>query len=371
MSLVNIIRESQIERTARVQQIEGIFELSASDVSREHWTVNLPLEEKDWNIGLIVGPSGSGKSTIASELFGDAIRSSFYWETGKAIVDSFPESSSIKDISFALSSVGFGSPPNWLRPYEVLSTGEQFRANLSRCLMIDELVVMDEFTSVVDRRVAQIGSHAMAKAVRRRDRQFVAVSCHYDIIDWLQPDWVYEPTDNKFIWRCLQRRPAIELIIRRVHSSTWRMFSKYHYLNHDINRSAQCFVAFVDDIPVAFEAVISFPHAISPGWRLHRTVCLPDYQGLGIGTALEDRVAAIMRATGKPVYNRMSHPAIIHAKAKSSNWKMTAKPRRQQPLGRTSSILGLSSSLARNRITAGFKFAGAIDYKNARTLGVI
>ena len=371
MPLVNIVRESHIQRTARVQQIEGIFELSAADVSREQWTVNLPLEENSWNVGLIVGPSGSGKSTIASELFGDAVKSSFRWEPGQAIVDSFSEDSSIKDISFALSSVGFGSPPNWLRPYNVLSTGEQFRANLARCLMIDGLVVMDEFTSVVDRRAAQVGSHAMAKAVRRRGEQFVAVSCHYDIIDWLQPDWLYEPVDNEFTWRCLQRRPELQLAIRRVHPSAWRMFSKYHYLNHDINRTAKCFVAFVDEAPVAFEAVISFPHAVSPGWRLHRTVCLPDYQGLGIGTTLEDKVAAIMRATGKPVYNRMSHPAIINAKAKSPNWKMTGKPKRQVSLGVTSTRRAFASSLARNRITAGFKFVGAIDYENARTLGVI
>ena len=90
-----------------------------------------------------------------------------------------------------------------------------------------------------------------------------------------------------------------------------------------------------------------------------------------MGTTLEDKVAAIMRATGKPVYNRMSHPAIINAKAKSPNWKMTGKPKRQVSLGVTSTRRAFASSLARNRITAGFKFVGAIDYENARTLGVI
>jgi ABC-type lipoprotein export system ATPase subunit/GNAT superfamily N-acetyltransferase len=371
VSLVNIVRETPIERTPRVQQIEGIFELTSSTVSREEWTVDLPLEEKDWNVGLIVGPSGSGKSTIAREIFGNTLMESFSWEKGKALVDSFPEHQSIKDISFALSSVGFGSPPNWLRPYDVLSTGEKFRADLARCLSSDELVVMDEFTSVVDRVVAQIGSNAMAKAVRRKGGRFVGVSCHYDIIEWLQPDWTYEPSDNKFTWRSVRRRPEFNVTIKRVNRSLWNKFSKYHYLNHDINKTAKCFAAFVDDIPVAFEAVLSFPHPVSSGWRLHRTVCLPDYQGLGIGTMLEDKVASVMRATGKPVYNRMSHPAIIRAKAKSPSWKMTSKPKRQIPLGRTSSIKGLSSTLARNRMTAAFKYVGKIDYESAKTLGVI
>jgi len=371
MSLINIVKETPITRTPRVQQIEGIFELKSSDISREEWEVDLPLEEKDWNVGLIVGPSGSGKSTIAKELFGDSLKESFEWKKEQALVDSFPEDLSIKDISYALSSVGFGSPPNWLRPYDVLSTGEKFRANLARCLTTEGMVVMDEFTSVVDRVVAQIGSHAMAKAVRTKGNQFVAVSCHYDITEWLQPDWIYEPSDNKFTWRSLRQRPTINITIKRVHRNAWHLFNKYHYLNHEINNSAKCFVAYINDTPVAFEGVISFPHAVKAGWKLSRTVCLPDYQGVGIGNALADKVSSIMRATGKPVYSRISHPAIIKSRSKSPNWKMTSKPTRQVKLGKTSSIKGLSASLARNRITAAFKYVGKIDYESAKELEIV
>ena len=369
MSLVNIVRETPINRTARVQQIEGIFEMKAAEHSKEEWTVDLPLEEQKWNVGLIVGPSGSGKSTIANEVFSKNVVKEFEWKSGYALVDSFDDSLSIKEIAFALSSVGFGSPPNWLRPYEVLSTGEKFRANLARCLTISDLVVIDEFTSVVDRTVAQIGSHAMAKAVRRQDRQFVGVACHADIIDWLQPDWVYEPATNEFTWRSLRQRPKINIEIKRCHRRLWKIFSKYHYLNHEINISSKCFVACVDGEPVAFEAVIAFPHPKSAGWRLHRTVCLPDYQGAGIGTILEDKVASIMRATGKPVYNRMSHPAIMAAKAKSPVWKMTQRPKRTGPLGKSSKIKRMGTS--QNRITAGFKYVGPIDFESAKTLQIV
>jgi hypothetical protein len=36
------------------------------------WHVDIPIEDTDWQIGLIVGPSGSGKTTIGRRLFLDA-----------------------------------------------------------------------------------------------------------------------------------------------------------------------------------------------------------------------------------------------------------------------------------------------------------
>ena len=65
----------------------------------------------------------------------------------------------------ALSAVGLGSVPSWLRPFSVLSNGEQFRAGLARLLLSDEkAVVLDEFTSVIDRQLARIASGAFQKA---------------------------------------------------------------------------------------------------------------------------------------------------------------------------------------------------------------
>jgi nicotinate (nicotinamide) nucleotide adenylyltransferase len=40
----------------------------------------------------------------------------------------------IMQIPWVLTSVGFGSPPAWLRPYDVLSGGERFRCDLARAL---------------------------------------------------------------------------------------------------------------------------------------------------------------------------------------------------------------------------------------------
>lgn len=66
------------------------------------------------------------------------------------------------------------------------------RVDIARTLLSEkQLAVFDEFTSVVDREVAQVASYAISKAVRRTKKQFIAVTCHYDVIDWLEPDWVF------------------------------------------------------------------------------------------------------------------------------------------------------------------------------------
>lgn len=217
-----INRESQVIKTPRVLQLNGIFDIPPSDRSAESWKINLQLPEQ-WNVGLIVGPSGSGKTTIARELFGDYLVKDWPWPDDKSIVDGFPRDMSIKDIVALLSSVGFSSPPSWVRPFRVLSNGEQFRVNMARTLCeMKELAVVDEFTSIVDRTVAQIGSAAIAKTVRKRQQRFIAVSCHYDIANWLEPDWVYQPHINElYTGRYLYQRPKIELEVKRVHHSAW------------------------------------------------------------------------------------------------------------------------------------------------------
>lgn len=325
---ISILRESKIIRTPRVMQLEGVFDVAPSQKSVEQWTVNLELPQ-EWNVGLIVGPSGCGKTTIAHELFGEYLVKDWKWSKDKSIVDDFSKSMSIKDITGLLSSVGFSSPPSWLRPFHVLSNGEQFRVNMARTLAENkDIAVVDEFTSVVDRTVAKIGSAAMQKTVRKRNQKFIAVSCHYDIAEWLEPDWMYQPATDEFTDGRLLRRPEIQLEIKRVHSSAWQLFRKHHYLNTSLNTSAVCFCAFWDGIPVAFTAVLHFPHPIRKNTkREHRTVCLPDYQGVGIGNAMSSYIGALCKGLGYSFISQTSHPSMIRTRAKSNKWKMIQRPR--------------------------------------------
>lgn len=358
MPRAHLVRTCRVVETPRVLQMRGMFDVQPSPESREEWAVDLPLDERPWSIGLIVGPSGCGKSTIAREMFGDAVITGHDWPLDRSVLDGFPEACGIKEITAALSSVGFASPPSWLRPYHVLSTGQQFRVTVARALAeAREIVVIDEFTSVVDRTVAQIGSAAVAKAVRRAGKRFVAVTCHYDVLDWLQPDWTYEPATNTYAWRAVQRRPPLHLTIRRVHRSAWRIFKKHHYLTGEIMAAAVCFCAFLGDEPVAFIAYRSQPGRTS-GWAVHRTVTLPDYQGVGIALALSDATAARLAGTGRPVYGVTANPPYIRTLAASKTWRMIRAPRRR---GYGATHYGDRWAGAYDRATASFRYVGPAE----------
>lgn len=165
MQSFDIIRHSEPGETFRVKSVMGTYDMTTKAVT-ERFTGEIDLPE-EWNIGLIVGRSGSGKTTIARELFGEHIISGFEY-THESILDDMPQGVSVEEICKTLCSVGFASPPSWLKPYSVLSNGEKMRCDLARAMLEKrDLFVFDEFTSVVDRNVAQIGSLAIQKAIRR------------------------------------------------------------------------------------------------------------------------------------------------------------------------------------------------------------
>jgi energy-coupling factor transporter ATP-binding protein EcfA2 len=345
-----------------------MFDVPPAERSEQRWRVRLPIEERDWNIGLIVGPSGCGKSTLARELFGDAVVQEFDWPPDRSIVDAFPQSLGIRQIVGLLSSVGFSSPPAWLRPFRVLSTGEQFRVTMARALAeLPQLCVIDEFTSVVNRTVARVGSAAVARCVRQSGRKLVAVSCHDDIIEWLDPDWVFDPSTNDFQWRRLRRRPPIELEIVRVRASAWKLFEPHHYLSAGVHKAALCFLASVDGRPAAFTGVLHAPNRRGGCWREHRTVGLPDFQGVGIGNALSEFVASLFVATGKNYTSRTSHPSMIAHRRRSPLWICTRRLGFKSP--HRLANFGKSTSAA--RLCASFRFAGPANKEAARRFGVV
>ena len=184
----DIVKKNNVKNTFRVSKIEADFDIKPEH-SNEHFEGNIEIPEK-WNIGVIVGGSGTGKTTIAKEIFGDQYITNFQY-SADSVIDDMPKTD-IDNITKMFYSVGFGSVPSWLKPYNVLSNGEKMRVDLARAMLERDFVVFDEFTSVVDRNVAKTACIAINKAIKKTDKKFIAISCHYDILDWLQPDWVFD-----------------------------------------------------------------------------------------------------------------------------------------------------------------------------------
>ena len=257
-----------------------------------------PLER----VGLIVGPSGCGKSTIARELFGDSLVSGWPWPEDAALLDGFPQAMTTGEIVGLLSSVGFSSPPHWLKPFAAklsnLESSSMPPIWLARLAELPDLAAIDEFTSVVDRTVAQVGSAAVAKAVRQSNRRLVAVTCHYDVEEWLQPDWKYEQASGKFQWRLLRRRPDIQLHIRRdPRSGSSTLFRGHHYLSKANSTDRQpCFICHRQPATRGqFTAVL-----LQPGQKRERLVARKPH-GLSTGLPRGRHRHGVVRLGGEPL----------------------------------------------------------------------
>ncbi|MEO2080592.1 MAG: hypothetical protein ABGW88_13610 [Leeuwenhoekiella sp.] len=182
----------------RAARVKSMFNAETGAVWQKSVNIDLP---KEWSIGLVVGKSGSGKTTLGKSIFDtDKIYDPYaYWDNSKPIIDCISPEGKFNHVTGALAGVGLGDVPSWLRPFKGLSNGQQFRAGLARVLCeAPDQVVIDEFTSVVDRQIAKVGALAFGKAWRRnKGKQAVLLSCHYDVIEWLQPDWVYNIDTNE------------------------------------------------------------------------------------------------------------------------------------------------------------------------------
>lgn len=400
MPSLDVVVSCPVYDSFRVQQVAGMFDVSLAEKVTERFAVELPGEDEAWDVGLVVGPSGSGKSTVASQFYGDQLYRGAEWPNDRAVIDCFGDVP-VQQAVELFTAVGFSSPPSWVKPYRVLSCGERFRCDLARALSVvrgqlsvakdkretasataatddgrlttDEpvhrdslrersagaprpIVAFDEFTSVVDRNVARACSLAIAKGIRRGSiaSRFVAVTCHYDVAEWLEADWVLDMATGLLQRRRL-RRPPIELEIHRCGVAPWRMFARHHYLSGGLAPGARCYLATWEGEPVTFCATLPVI-AKKNHRRFTRIVTRPDYQGMGIGMRVVAAVASLHRAEGLRINVTSSHPALIRHCARSSEWRtVNVKKTGSSPSG--------SKRFAKYRSSAGravvsFEYAG-------------
>lgn len=318
---IEVHHRTPIPGTYRAARTSSLFNVEHDADFR--LSLDAPIDERPWQIGLIVGPSGTGKSSLAAAMFGGADTPAT-WTDAPVIEDIGPDAS-FEAVTGALSAVGLGSVPSWLRPFRHLSTGEQFRASLARVLCErPALSVVDEFTSTIDRKVARIGAAAFAKAWRRGAGRFVGVSCHEDVVDWLQPDWMIDTRQGTFQWRCLRRVPSIALDIHKVDGAFWPRFEPHHYLKLPRMVAANYYAGFVDGEPVAHVCFSTRPGMREA--RACRLVIMPEWQGAGLGLRFLNEICALWRrgsnryGKAMPTLFHTSHPGLAAALRRDPNW---------------------------------------------------
>ena len=166
-------------------------------------------------------------------------------------------------------------------------------------------------------------------------RRVVLASCHYDIIEWLQPDWVFDTQVGMLPRGSLRRRPEIELAIEPCQRSAWSIFAPHHYLSRKLAQCSSCWWVWWGSDLVAFTSVIPFPHPqVKRARREHRTVVLPDYQGFGMGVRISDEIARHhVEDLGFPYYSRTSHPRMGEYRERHPNWVGTDSNRKKSRRG--------------------------------------
>ncbi len=364
---LEVRRSCEDFQSFRAAKVKSLF--NADSGATFNLDIDLPIEELgDWSLGVVVGPSGTGKTSIGTEIFGG--QAAFYepkWPKNKPIIDVIAPKGTLDEVTGALSAVGLGSVPSWLRPYSVLSMGEKFRADMARLVCENaDRVVVDEFTSVVDRQIARIGSLAFAKAWKRTGRQVVLITPHYDVLEWLEPCWIFDTASMTFARGGL-RRPRFDLEILKTDKSYWRHFEPHYYLNLPSMVGAHYYVGRVDGELCCHIGVATAIRAKHVECRASRLVVLPEWQGAGVGTRFLDEVAEIQRQgtpgariPGRPMNTifHTSHPALAGALRRSKKWAQVSQASVGAHKGNSKSTLKNRKTVKASTKSIGSGFGG-------------
>lgn len=366
MPTINL--EAPFYDSLRVQKTSQNFDCDPKIYLKRELKYDVPPLDSDWQIGLIVGPSGAGKTTVARQLLGESLYTGFDWARDKALIDNFPADMTTQQINFVLTAVGFSSIPAWIKPYNVLSNGEKFRADLALALSLgreNDVVAFDEYTSVVDRTVAKTASMALHKNIKkgRIKRRFVAVTCHYDLIEWLQPDWILDMESGACSGGCQRLRPEIRVEIRKTGKEFWKLFERHHYLRGNIPACNDYWCGFIDDKPACFTVVTNLQiRSTVHAKRVSRLVVMPEFQGIGIGGKFLSAVAAHYRRNNWDVYANGRHAAFVSFMRRSPDWKQVCVNKAGR-VTRYKKDNGTMEFQKINRTTYTFRFRRGADKK--------
>ena len=322
---------SPVADSFRCTKAANSLDIDVEKKSIHHFKVKADIESP-FSIGLIVGASGSGKTTLAKSIYGEKSFDEIL-DQSLPVIDQFPDEYSYDECAAMLSGVGLTAVPCWIRPAYTLSNGQKARAEcaLQMAQKDRNFIVIDEWTSVVDRTVAKVMSHCIQKHARKTGKRIVLLSCHYDVAEWLNPDWVIdcnrqEYIDRRLLCRSHKRSEQLSFEVREVDRDSWRYFSKYHYLSDKLPGGViKTYGLFVGNDQIGFQCFANYtPCRKGDVMKMHsnRTVIHPDYAGLGLGIMLINETSKDMTKKGFECWAKFSSTPVYLAMKRQLCWKL-------------------------------------------------
>lgn len=330
---------SNASNTFRCNKAAMSVDLDINKKLHHHFEVTADITTK-FNIGLILGASGSGKTTLAKKIYGDFNENIL--DLNKPIIDQFDSNLSYDECANILCGIGLSQIPCWIRPAGTLSNGQRARAEAALLMhSSNKNIVIDEWTSVVDRITAKIMSHTLQKHARKYNREIVVISCHYDIIEWLSPDWIIDCNKQTYENRRELRQERTEKLhfeVRETDKTTWKYFSKFHYLNENIPCGLNYFYGlFHENNQIGFQAFSNYipirtTENKQPVFHSNRVVIHPDFVGIGLGLKMTNEAAKLLKAKLYcEIRARFSSKPMLMSRIKSSQWELIRKDYIYQP----------------------------------------
>ncbi len=338
--------KSDVFKSYRCQRAADSLDIDVEKKSVHKLEIDGDLESP-YKLGLIVGASGSGKTTLAKSIFGDDCFKE-YIDLSKPVLEQFDKKMGYEKCAEILNGVGLTSVPCWIRPAYTLSNGQKTRAEVALALSREneDLTVIDEWTSVVDRTVAKVMSSCISKFVQKSERKIILLSCHYDIIEFLNPDWIIDCNKQEFIDRRsvrgdFKREETISFDVRQTDGKEWKYFSKYHYLSDKLpvgrmyhyglfhGETQVGYVNFANYVPKRPDKPIIY--------HFNRLVIHPDYVGFGLGIKfLNETVKHLKSTLTCDVFGAFSSIPVHKALSKDKRWQLRDIKRPLQDRGGSS-----------------------------------
>lgn len=335
---IDVKLQSEVFTNFRCQVAANSLDIDVKKKSIHHLHIDNVAIKDNWNIGLVYGASGSGKTTLVKKLFGDDIFKSIIDEE-TPIINQLPSNLSYEECANLLNGIGLNSVPCWIRPVKTLSNGQRARAEAVLLMSQDsEIVFIDEWTSVVDRTIAKAMSLCIYKFAKKYNKKIVLLSCHYDILEWLKPDWMIDcnkqqfelPKSDAFFFT---EREKLQFTIREVGRETWKYFSKYHYLNDNLP-AGKIFLygLFHNDNQIGFQCFANYtPHSDKSKkiiYHSNRTIIHPDYNGLGLGIMLINETSSLLlQKVDCKIMAKFSSTPVFKAMRKQKQWRFLGEQR--------------------------------------------